>query len=447
MSAATTGSTVAGSSAPVTATAPLSYCQESFLVAAESAVNVPAVVALPGPAPLERVRWLLNELAARHGALRTELTRAAGPGAPPEQRVADAARLELVYEQHDGSVRERLPGWLLAGSQRPFRLLDAPLARAELHAADDRHVLVLWLHHAISDLGTSQVLADEAARLWRGERLPRPVTHMADHARQERGVRPTAAQWRYWERALSGADDTFGLPYPAGPHAGHLIDRPALPVLPADVVAALQRLASSARTTMTAVLAAAAVAAHHETARAERVVLGLTVGNRDQPHLRSVVGCLADQLPLVVGLADATTFRGLVGRVREALLDAYEHRLPLGRLVPLLERRQAPHFAVNLNFLPPATRPAPGGAAPAVPDDLALPYGMVKTRPDAWWLGDATLAYRPRIDGGRLTGELEGDADLHGPARVRRFAERFSGVLERAAREPDLALAALVAGL
>nr|BFE56230.1 hypothetical protein GCM10020063_007560 [Dactylosporangium thailandense] len=446
MSAATTGA-VAGPPAPASAvSAPLSYSQESFLAEGESAVNVPAVVELPGPAPAERVRWLLDELTARHGALRTVLTRGAGSGSPVEQRVADAARLELTRERHDGRAGELLPGWLLAGSQRPFRLLDAPLARAELHAADDRHVLVLWLHHAVSDLSTSQVLADEAARLWRGERLPRPVTHMADYARQERGVRPTAAQWRYWEAALTGCDDTFGLPYPAGPHAGHLVERPALPVLPADVVAALQRLAAGGRTTMTAVLAAAAVAAHHESARAERVVIGLTVGNRDQPHLRPVVGCLADQLPLVVGLGGGPTFRGLVGRVREALLDAYEHRLPLGCLAPLLPRRQAPVFAVNLNFLPPAPRPA--GAAPAAPgDERAVPYGMVKTRPDGWWLGDATVAYRPRIDGGRLTGEVEGDGELHGPARVRRFAERFSGVLRRAAREPDLGLAALVAGL
>ncbi|GAA2584637.1 hypothetical protein GCM10010399_13310 [Dactylosporangium fulvum] len=424
-----------------TVTAPVSYCQESFLVADESAVNVPSVVALPGPVPVERVRQLLDELVARHGALRTELTRGAGPGSPPGQRVAGTGRLDLVYEQHDGSVRELLPRWLLAGSERPFRLLDGPLARAELHAAGGRHVLVLWLHHTISDLSTSQVLADEAARLWRGERLPRPVTHMADFARQERAARPTAAQWRYWEQALTGADDTFGLPYPA---AGHLMDRPALPVLPAGVVTALQRLAATVRTTMTAVLAAATVAAHLETARAERVVIGLTVGNRDQPHLRSVVGCLADQLPLVVDITGRPTFRGLVGRVREALLDAYEHRLPLGRLVELLDRRQAPVFAVNLNFLPPPARPA---APAAADDDLTLPYGIAKSRPDAWWLGDATLAYRPRIDHGRLAGEVEGDGHLHGSAQVRRWAERFSGLLERAAREPDRDVAALMADL
>ncbi|MGI5241842.1 condensation domain-containing protein [Dactylosporangium sp. CA-139066] len=429
-----------------TVTAPVSYCQESFLAADESAVNVPSVVALPGPVAVDRVRGLLDELVARHGALRTELTSEAGPGSPPGQRVAGTGRLDLVYERHDGSVRELLPRWLLAGSERPFRLLDGPLARAELHAAGARHVLVLWLHHAISDLSTSQVLADEAARLWRGERLPRPVTHMADFARQERAVRPTAAQWRYWEQTLSGADDTFGLPYPAA-GAAHLMDRPALPVLPAGVVTALQRLAATARTTMTAVLAAASVAAHLDTAREERVVIGLTVGNRDQPHLRSVVGCLADQLPLVVDIAGRPTFRGLVGRVREALLDAYEHRLPLGRLVELLGRRPAPLFAVNLNFLPPA-RPAAAGATPAAADeDLLLPYGIAKSRPDAWWLGDATLAYRPRIDRGLLAGEVEGDGHLHGSAQVRRWAERFSGVLERAAREPDRDVAALVAGL
>jgi hypothetical protein len=418
-------------------THPVSYCQESLLGETESAVNVPAVVELSGPVDHDRVRQLLDTLAARHGALRTIFTAAEG-AAIPTQTVLDRASISVSHHHHFGHVRDLVPQWLLAGSERPFRLVGQLLARADLHEVADRAVLVLWLHHTISDLVTSQILSDEIARLWRGEELPTPVVHLADFARQERAVRPTPAQWRYWERALAGVDDRLGQPFPD--RTAHVMTRPALPVLPADVVTSLHELARGGRTTLTAVLAAAVIAAHYPAASADRVVIGLTVSNRDQPHLRTVVGCLADQLPLVVDIGGNLTFRELLGRVREALFDAYDHRVPLGRLLPLLPRGYAPVFAVNLNFLPPPARPPRSGPPPS---DLSVPYGIAKSRPDGWWLGDATLAYRPRIDDGRLAGEVEGDGYLHADGEVRRYAERFSQLLGRVAESPDVTVSTL----
>ena len=153
---------------------------------------------------------------------------------------------------------------------------------------------------------------------------------------------------------LDSADAWLGLPAPAG--TPHQLVRPALPRLAADVVDRLGWLAADHRTTVTTVLAAAVLAAHAGEAAGDTAVLGLTVSNRDHPQLRSTVGCLADQLPLVVDLGGRPTFGELVGRVREALLDAYDHRLPLGLLLPLLGRTGAPVFGVNLNFLPPPVR-------------------------------------------------------------------------------------------
>jgi hypothetical protein len=184
------------------------------------------------------------------------------------------------------------------------------------------------------------------------------------------------------------------------------------------------------------VLAAAVLAGHAGDATADRAGIGLTVSNRDHPRLRSTVGCLADQLPLVVDLGGRPTFGELVGRVREALLDAYDSRLPLGVLLPLLGRGDPPVFGVNLNFLPPPAR-EPLEPAPS------LPYGITKRRAEPWWLGDAGLAYRPRVDASGLAGEIEGDAHLQGAAEVGRRAERFCALLAAVAADPDLSVADL----
>jgi hypothetical protein len=425
---------------------PLTYAQKSLLTTDLSAINVPAVVPLTGPVLLSQVRQVLDTAVARHGALRTAIARDAD-GLRQHVRAEGELRLDRFW--HDGTAVTGLAAVLLSGSERPFVLCNGRLARAELHIWDQEHVLIVWLHHVIADLVTSQVLGDELGRLWRGEALAPPSGQLAEYARHERGHTPTADQWAFWSKTLSGVDGHMGVGYPGG--SPHLMVRPALPRLDPEVVAALGRLATAGRTTLTAVLAAAIVACHAAAATSDRALIGLTISNRDHPQWHTVVGCLADQLPLVVDLGGKPTFRELLGRVRESLLDAYEHRLPLGVLLPLLPRESSPVFAVNLNFLPPPARRAREALAPpSVRPEL--PYGIAKSRHDAWWLGDASLAYRPRIDPsggsagvGVLAGEIEGDGHLHDPAAVKAYGERFCAVLAAVADHPDRPISGLVA--
>ena len=433
-----------------TRTRPVSFPQESlWSPSGLSAINVPAVLRFRGRLDVGHLYQVLGVLVGRHEALRTALGRTSDGSL--EQRVAPAGSLPVEIEQHRGTLEYVFPRLLLAGSERPFRLDGGPLARAELHGFGPQdHLLIIWMHHAVSDLAASRVVVEEIKQLWTGAR-PAPVqAQMGDFAARERAVRATAAQHGYWVDALRSADDRLGLPVPAGPE--HLAVRPSLPLLPREVLESLERLVAWHRTTLTAVLATAVLAAHAGgRADSGRVVLGLTMSNRELPRFRSTVGCLTDQLPLVVDTGGDPTFGELLERVREALLDAYDHRLPLGALLPLLGRQQSPVFAVNLNFLPPSppSRPDPyppdlGPADAAPPSEVEFPYGIVKTRPDPWWLGDAVLAYRPRIDGRGLGGEIEGDAALHSVDAVARHGQRFSALLAKAAWNPGATVGSLV---
>jgi hypothetical protein len=413
-----------------TVTYPVSYAQESLLDGvSESAITVPAVARVGAGVRPAQVRQALDVLVARHDALRTVFGRSDTGALVGHVRPFGA--LPLTVTERRTRPADLLARVLLAGAERPFVLAGAPPARAELHLVGAAGgLLVVWLHHAISDLVSVQVLADELGRLLRGSALDEPGRPMAEVAAAERAERPTARQLDYWGTALEAADAWFGLPVPAG--TPHQLVRPALPRLGADVVDRLGWLAADHRTTVTTVLAAAVLATHAGDAAADTAVLGLTVSNRDHPRLRSTVGCLADQLPLAVDLGGRPTFGELVGRVREALLDAYDHRLPLGLLLPLLGRGRAPVFGVNLNFLPPAR-----GRSDLAPEP-GLPCGITKRRAEPWWLGDAALAYRPRIDAGGVSGEIEGDAHLQDPEEIRRRGQRFCAVLAAVSENPYL---------
>jgi hypothetical protein len=133
-----------------------------------------------------------------------------------------SADLHLEVFAHDAESQRAIPALLRTGSEQPFDLADAPLARAELHAfADNRNLLIVWLHHAISDLASSQVLSAEIGRLWTGDNLPPQALQMSDVAVRERAVVPTEEQWQY------SADNVLGVPFPEG--AQNVTLRPALP--------------------------------------------------------------------------------------------------------------------------------------------------------------------------------------------------------------------------
>lgn len=427
-------------------TYPASYGQESLWTASGlSAVNVPAVVRLRGPVSPNQVREVLDTLCARHDAFRTVLM--LDRGGVLRQRVARSGWLDLVVVAHDGVAEELFPTLLLIGAGRPFPVDGGPLAFAELHSFGPLdHVLIVWLHHAIADLASSQVVVDDLRHLFLGTD-PGPVRfQMSRFAERERAVALTPELWRYWSGAITSADRRLGVPMPAG--RMHRGIRPALPRLSNAVVDSLTLLATEQRTTITAVLVAAMITAHVPEATKDRVLVGLTKSNRDHPRLRTTVGCLADQLPLVVDVAGDPTFADFVGRVRESMIDAFDHRAPLGALLPVLGRTRAPVFTVNLNFLPPRqVIPEPRGNGDLQVLDMAFPAGLVKARPDPWWLGEAVLDYRPRLDRHGLAGELEGDAGVHDAATVAWFGERFSALLQTAAEVPGPRLSELTASV
>jgi Condensation domain len=177
-----------------TLTYPVSYAQASLLDGVrESAVNVPAVARVGARVTPAEVQRVLDVLVARHDALRTVFDRT--DGGAIVGRVRPTGTVPLRVAEHRQRPADLLPRVLLAGSEEPFALAGAPLARAELHAAGAAGgLVVLWLHHAVSDLVSVQVLGAELARLLRGGTLDDPGLPMAEVATAERAVRATARQ-------------------------------------------------------------------------------------------------------------------------------------------------------------------------------------------------------------------------------------------------------------
>ncbi|HST61552.1 MAG TPA: amino acid adenylation domain-containing protein, partial [Longimicrobium sp.] len=211
-----------------TAALPLSFAQERLwfldqLEADSAFYNIPAALRIGGPLDAGALERALGEIIRRHEALRTVFPRVHGA---PAQVVVPFADFTLPVEDLSGlddaareaDVRRRAA----EEAARPFDLATGPLVRASLlRLAEDDHVLLLCMHHIVSDGWSRDVLFRELGALYdafvRGGESPLPAlaVQYADFAVWQREYLRGAVldrQIAYWKGQLAGAPALLALP-------------------------------------------------------------------------------------------------------------------------------------------------------------------------------------------------------------------------------------------
>ncbi|TYZ39320.1 non-ribosomal peptide synthetase, partial [Ralstonia solanacearum] len=205
---------------------PLSFAQQRlwFLAQMEGgseAYHIPVGLRLKGELDEEALRRALDRIVARHEALRTCFEVQEGQAV---QRVA-SADVGLTLDWADLSAEaasEHQLGLLAeAGARAPFDLEQGPLIRGRLvKLGEQEHVLLITMHHIVSDGWSQGVLARELGALYEAYRsggedpLPALPIQYADYAVWQRRWLDGAElqrQGAYWEQALAGAPTLLSL--------------------------------------------------------------------------------------------------------------------------------------------------------------------------------------------------------------------------------------------
>jgi hypothetical protein len=254
--------------------------------------------------------------------------------------------LRPVDEKDQPSLVRRLVSWEV---QQPFDLALGPLVRTtllRLHPAE--HILLLTLHHIVSDGWSLGVLVRELAALYtpivegRPAMLPPLPIQYADFAVWQR-------QWLqgpaltmhlvYWRQQLAGAPSILELPtdYPH-PAVQRFRGGQAQFVLPNDLGTELVALSRRVGGTLfMTVLAAFQVLLARYTGQTD-IVVGTPVANRMRVGTEQMIGFFVNTLVLRTDLAGNPSFLNLLQRVREVCLGAYAHQdLPFEQLVEALQ--------------------------------------------------------------------------------------------------------------
>ncbi|MFC8313030.1 amino acid adenylation domain-containing protein [Gordonia sp. NPDC057258] len=351
------------------------------------AYNIPVVLELTGHLDLAALGQALDDVVGRHEVLRTIYPDTDGE---PWQLVLDHAPVLLESTRASASeVEDVVSGFVRRGfdvtASVPMRVavvaidpdgVDDPHGPDNRDAHDDREgthgrfLLVLVVHHIAGD-GQSMaplardVMTSYAARIAGAEPAWEPLAvQYADYALWQRNMLGSAddptslmhAQLDFWRSTMAGAPDVLDLP----------TDRPRPPVatlaggqVPVAIDARLHgqllALARAHGASLFMVVHAALAAVLGRLSGADDVVIGTPVAGRGEPGLEPLVGMFVNTLALRTDLDAAESFAGLLGRVREVDLDAFEHSdVPFERIVSELnpERSTAHHplFQVALAF-------------------------------------------------------------------------------------------------
>ncbi|RMF30995.1 MAG: non-ribosomal peptide synthetase, partial [Chloroflexi bacterium] len=334
---------------------PLSFAQQRlwFLDQLEPGnllYNLPLAVRLSGRLDVEALERSLSEIVRRHEVLRTTF---ASVGGKPRQVIAPPKPLPLPLVDLTGLPEARREAEVQRLAQeearRPFDLAHGPLLRVQLLKLDDEeHVVLVTMHHIVSDGWSMGVFVREIAALYAafaaGEPSPLPELPIqyADFAAWQRKWlqgETLEKQLAYWKEQLSGSPPVLELP----------TDRPRPSVqtsrgasfafaLPQDLSQAIQALSQEEGVTLFMTLLAAFQTLLYRYTGQEDICVGTPIANRNRPEIEGLIGFFVNTLVLRTDLSGNPRFTELLKRVREVALGAYAHQdLPFEMLVEALQ--------------------------------------------------------------------------------------------------------------
>jgi hypothetical protein len=416
--------------------------------------NINGVAELRGPLAPAVLARAFAEIARRHESLRTTFAERDGVPwqviAPPADPTAWFLPLSDLSGLPPEIARQEADRLVFAAMTTPMDLARGPLVRTALiRLAADEHLLLVTLHHIISDGWSNNLFLREMAVLYesfaagRPSPLPDLPLQYADFAEQQleelQGDK-LAAEIAWWKERLAGAPAVLDLP----------VDRPRPPVqtfrgarlplwIAPDRKEALGRLArrpEGENATLFMALLAVFGLVVRSWSGADDLSIGTPVANRRRPEIEGLIGFFANTLVLRTGLGGDPTVRELLARVRDTAHGAFAHQdLPFEKLVeelhPERDLARTPLFQVMA-----VLQNAPPARAELTALDLRLPeLDPGVSRFDL--MLDLT-----ELDGG-LRGALEWNTDLFDRPTIQRLAERFHRALGEAIEHPDRRLSEL----
>jgi len=412
-----------------------------------TAYNIPAAMFLIGALDVVVLKQSLSVLIQRHETLRTtfvkherEPIQVIAPDAAPALSVVDLQALPSAEREaaaHALAVEE---------IRQPFDLAHGPLLRVRLlRLEEQRHVLLVSMHHIIADGWSMGIFVRELIALYTAhtQEQPTPLPELpiqyADYAVWQREWLQgdvLAEQLAYWRRQLADLPEIELPTDRPRPREQSYRGATHTVLLAPELCTELLALAQNEGATLFMLLLAAWQTLLYRYAEQEDIAVGTPIANRRRPEIEGLIGFFVNTLVLRTDLSGNPSFRNLLARVRTVCLDAYAHQdLPFEMLVAELqpERNPSHNPLFQVLFVLQNAPPPPLELSDLTMEPLKVTMDTAKF--------DLTLTVTEAEVG--MQAAIEYSTDLFDAAMIERMAEHLLVLLAGIVAEPEQRLSEL----
>nr|WP_283099539.1 non-ribosomal peptide synthetase [Pseudomonas sp. MWU15-20650] len=418
---------------------PLSFAQQrlwflALMEGANTAYNIPIGLRLRGQLHVEALQRALARIVARHETLRSRFAQHGDDAQVLIVPAEDILALQVQDLRRHPQPQQALDALIHGEASAPFDLERGPLLRGRLVVmADDHHVLLLTLHHIVSDGWSMGVLTRELMALYQAfshgqpDPLPPLPIQYGDFAVWQRlwlSGEVLHRQSTYWQQALAGAPALLTLPtdrprpaqqdYAGSSVAVHLDER---------LTAGLKALSQRHGTTLYMTLMTAWASLLSRLCGQQDVVIGSPVANRARSEVEGLIGLFVNTLAVRIDTSGELSSEALLARVKSLTLQAQAHQdLPFEQVVemtrPVRSLAHSPLFQTLLSWQ--------DSSAPTLAlGDLAL-EGIVENSHFAKF----DLSLNLGEVQGTIVGALEYAVALFDESTMQRYVGYFTRVLQ-----------------
>jgi amino acid adenylation domain-containing protein len=433
---------------------PLSFSQQRlwFLNQLEpnsSAYNIPAAVKITGKLNITALSESIREIIRRHEVLRTTFTVVDGE---PIQVIGKAENFTLPVVDLQILPPEQKQQEVLnlaaLEAQKPFDLAKGPLIRAKLfRLSETNHVVLLTVHHIISDGWSTGILIKELTALYTAfcqgqpSLLPELPLQYADFTIWERKrLQGEVLQnlLDYWKQRLGDSLPILELPSdrPRPAISSHPKGAAQIFQISPELTQKLVAFSQQEKVTLFMTLLAAFKILLYRYTHQEDIIVGTPIANRNRSETEGLIGFFVNTLVLRTNLANNPSFRELLQQVREVTLGAYAHQdLPFEKLVEELQPGRNlshnPLFQVMFVLQNASTEVL------RLPELTIEPLKIQKKTTNF----DLTLSISETQTS--LKGDLEYNTDIFNDDRITRMLGHFQVLLEAIVTNPQQRLSEL----
>ncbi|HGT3364699.1 TPA: non-ribosomal peptide synthase/polyketide synthase [Pseudomonas aeruginosa] len=434
----------------------LSYAQQRMwflwhLEPQSGAYNLPSAVRLNGPLDRQALERAFASLVQRHETLRTVFPR----GADDSLAQAPLQRpLEVAFEDCSGLPEAEQEARLREEAQReslqPFDLCEGPLLRVRLiRLGEERHVLLLTLHHIVSDGWSMNVLIEEFSRFYSAYAtgaepgLPALPIQYADYALWQRSWLEAGEQERqleYWRGKLGERHPVLELPtdHPRPAVPSYRGSRYEFSIEPA-LAEALRGAARRQGLTLFMLLLGGFNILLQRYSGQTDLRVGVPIANRNRAEVEGLIGLFVNTQVLRSVFDGRTSVATLLAGLKDTVLGAQAHQdLPFERLVEAFKVERSlshsPLFQVMYNHQPLVAD------IEALDSVAGLSFGQLD------WKSRTTqfdLSLDTYEKGGRLYAALTYATDLFEARTVERMARHWQNLLRGMLENPQASVDSL----